>query len=297
MLIDLQLHSTHSDGYLTPTELINFISQQGIKVAALTDHNTLSGIDEFKREAKKRGIKTINGLEIYVKYKRKKINLLWYNFDEKNETLQKLLSEIRQRRFVSCKKYLSKLKKVGYRIDEDKVLAEFNDYIPVNRLANKIVTNNFNRCLVIKKLKQKSKLKGKDFLPPRKEDILGELFFDKKIGKLDESYINAERLIKIKKEIGGQIIFCHPGKNNRLSKNMTEKLQKVGLIDGLEVLSPHHSMSVVMYIQFLADKLDLITTGGSDFHRFEEDNFSIRSSWNWFNIDSKNLRRIRDIIG
>ena len=297
MLIDLQLHSTYSDGYLKPSELIRFINKKGIKVAALTDHNTLSSLDEFKQEAKRYNIKVINGLEIYAKYKAKKINLLWYNFDQKNENLQKLLKEIQQHRFYNCKKYLEKLKKDGYKIDEDKILSKFNDYIPINRLTDKIMSNKFNHSLVLKRLKQKSKLKGKYFLAPREENILGELFFSKKNGNLNESYINAERLIKLKKEIGGQIIFCHPGKSNRLSNNMTEKLKKAGIIDGLEVLSPHHSISTIMYTQFLAEKLDLIASGGSDFHRFENKYSPLKSSWDWFYIDSNNLRRIRDIIG
>jgi hypothetical protein len=297
MLIDLQLHSFYSDGYLSPSELIRFINKQGVRVAALTDHNTLSGLVEFKKEAKKYSIKVINGLELYTKYKGIKINLLWYNFNEGNENLQKLLKEIQQHRFLNCKKYLKKLKKEGYKINEDKILSNFNDYIPINRLTDKIISNKFNHRLLIKRLKQKSKLKGKYFLPPREEDILGELFFNKKNGKLNESYINAERLLKIKKEVGGQIIFCHPGKSNRLANNMTEKLKKSGIIDGIEVLSPHHSINTVMYVQFLAEKLDLIASGGSDFHRFENMAYSLKSSWEWFKIDSKNLRRIRDIIG
>jgi hypothetical protein len=297
MLIDLQLHSIYSDGYLSPSELIRFVNKQGVKVAALTDHNTLSGSAEFKKEAKKYNIKVINGLELYVKYKEKKINLLWYNFDERNENLQKLLEEIQRHRFLNCKKYLKKLKRRGYKIDENKILAEFNDYIPINRLTDKIISNKFNYRLLIKRLKQKSKLKGKYFLAPREENILGELFFNKKNGNLNESCINAERLIKIKKEIGGQIIFCHPGKSNKLANNMTEKLKKAGIIDGLEVLSPHHSVNTILYTQFLTEKLDLIASGGSDFHRFENRHSPLKSSWDWFNIDSKNLRRIRDIIG
>jgi predicted metal-dependent phosphoesterase TrpH len=53
MLIDLQFHSTYSDGYLTPTQLAQFMSKQGIKVAALTDHNTVSGINQFKKPCNK----------------------------------------------------------------------------------------------------------------------------------------------------------------------------------------------------------------------------------------------------
>ncbi len=296
MLIDLQLHSTYSDGYLSPTQLIKLIKNQGVKVASLTDHNTVSGLPEFKKAAQKNNIKVINGLELYVKYKRKKINLLWYNFNEQNEVLQKLLGEIRHRRYLLCQNILLKLKRKGYKINIPKVLAEFEYYIPVNRLADKVLAVKFNYNLVLKNIRQKSKLKGKLFLPPREEDILNELFFNKKIGVLNESYINAERLLKIKKAVGGQIVFCHPGRYNKFSNNMADKLKEAGLIDGIEVLSPHHSIGAVMYAQFLSEQLNLIATGGSDFHRLEEGGYLMEKSWDWFKIDSRYLKNIDKII-
>ena len=63
MLIDLQLHSTYSDGYLTPNQLADFLSVNNIKVAALTDHNTIGGLDEFKSAFEKKKNKTISGGE------------------------------------------------------------------------------------------------------------------------------------------------------------------------------------------------------------------------------------------
>lgn len=297
MLIDLQLHSTFSDGYLTPLELIKFAHKRGIKTASLTDHNTISGLSEFRKHAKKYKIKVIPGMELYVKYKRKKMNFLWYNFDEKNEIFLKILEETKHRRLALVKKALLVLKKRGFKIDTDSLLKDFNDYIPINRLADKIIKNKFNYNLIIKGIKSKKNKKEKVILPLREEDILENLFFDKRWRKLSESYINVDRLSKIKKEVGGQIIFCHPGKYNKFARNMTEKLKDIGIIDGLEVLSPHHSIGSIMYAQFLANKLDLIASGGSDFHRFEGANFDLQCSWDWLEIDSKNLRRVNEIIG
>jgi 3',5'-nucleoside bisphosphate phosphatase len=300
MLIDLQLHSNYSDGYLSPTELVRFIKSKGVKVAALTDHNTTEGLDEFFKETKRNGIKPIVGMEIYAKYKTKKINLLWYNFDRNNLKLQEIMESSRRRRALLVKNILLKLRRRGYKIDVDKILSEFKHYIPVNRLADKIVEEKFNYNLVFKNVKEKRKkfpgFSKKMLLPLREDDILGELFFNKKIGRLNESYINIERLFRIKKEVGGQIIFCHPGKYNKFAKNMTEKLKEMGL-DGIEVLSPHHSIGAIMYSQFLSEKLDLIATGGSDFHLPEGGSSLIQDSWEWFKVDSKYLRRVKEIIG
>ncbi len=300
MLIDLQLHSNYSDGYLSPSELVKLIKSKGIKVAALTDHNTTEGVDEFIKESKKHGIKPIIGMEIYAKYKTKKINILWYNFDRNNIELQKIIESSRRRRSLLVRNILLKLKRRGYKIEVDKILSEFKHYIPINRLADKIMEKEFNYNLVLRGIKKKRKnspgFSGKLLLPLREDDILGELFFDKKIGRLNEAYINIERLFKIKKEVGGQIVFCHPGKHNKFANNMTEKLKDMGL-DGIEVLSPHHTIGAVMYSQFLSEKLDLIATGGSDFHLFEGDGSLLQDSWDWFMVDSRRLRRIREIIG
>lgn len=296
MLIDLQLHSKFSDGFLSPKELVKKLKKEGVKVASLTDHNSISGQEDFFIEAKKAGIKAILGLEIYVKLKRKNINLLWYNFDSKNEDLIKILASSRKHRTLLVKKALLKLKHRGFKIDADKLLSDFGDYIPVNRLGAKIVENKFNYQKIVNLLKEKGATK-KIIMPLREEDILGELFFNKKYGRLNESYIDFNRILKIKKQVGGQIVFCHPGKHNKFSKNTTDRLKEVGLIDGIEVLSPHHSIGAIMYSQFLAERLDLIATGGSDFHLSEGADFLIQNSSDWFKIDSSKLRRIKEIIG
>lgn len=299
MLIDLQLHSNFSDGYLSPKEIVKFIKKKGVKVASLTDHNTTAGLSEFFREAKKNKIKPIPGLELYIKYGRKKMNFLWYNFDINNVDLQNILESTRKCRAVLVKNSLLRLKRRGFKIDVEKTLAEFENYIPVNRLTAKIMENKFNYNLVLKNVRAKRKLnpsyQKKIDLPLREEDIMGDLFFNKKIGILNESYINVERILRIKKKVGGQLVFCHPGKNNKFAKNMTEKLKNIGL-DGIEVLSPHHTIGAVMYGQFLAEKLDLIATGGSDFHLFEGGQSPLQNSWDWFKVDSKNLRRVNEII-
>ncbi len=300
MLIDLQLHSNFSDGYLSPAEIVKELEKRKIKLAALTDHNTTAGLPEFKKEARKRNIKTINGLELYVKYKRRGLNILWYNFDEKNEELQKLLESSRKYRLMIAKKALLGLKKRGFKIDIDDILSSFENYIPVNRLTDKIVASKYNYNLVSRNIKKKRQKRAnnkyeKKGLPLREEDILGELFFNKDFYKLNEAYISAERLFKIKKRVGGQLVFCHPGKYNKFSRNMTEKLKDLGL-DGIEVLSPQHSIGAIMYAQFLSEKLDLIATGGSDFHLFEGGDSLVQSSWDWFKVDSRYLRRIKEII-
>lgn len=286
MLIDLQLHSTYSDGYLTPTELVKFIAQQDIKIAALTDHNTVGGIEEFKIVCKKHNIKPITGLELYAKLNNKKMNLLWYNFDDNNPELHKILRASHIKRKAQIRKILKKLLEKGFRIKISKILDKYTHYTPINRIVDDFYSNSFNQKKIQKELDNKN---------PRENEIINEYFRNKNIGILRESYINLERIIKLRKKIGGQLILCHPAKSNYVKKNVLEKLEKIG-IDGIEVLSPHHSINAIMYLQYLGRELDFVTTGGSDFHRYEGNNFPIQSFYQYFKIDSKYLRKINKIV-
>lgn len=200
------------------------------------------------------------------------------------------MEESKKRRLSIVKKSLLRLEQRGFRVDLNYLLDDFNNYIPINRLLDKVMSNKINNSIVLKALKEKMPY-AKKF---REEEIMSFVFFNKKKDYLRESYIDIERVVGARKIVGGQLVFCHPGKHNKYANNITQELKNIG-IDGIEVLSPHHSIGAVMHAQFLAENLDMIATGGSDFHRFEEVGL-INSSADWFEIDSKKLRRINEII-
>ncbi len=286
MLIDLQLHSTYSDGYLSPTEVAQFISKLGIKIASLTDHNTISGQDEFRCACQKYNIKVITGLELYVKLNNKKLNILWYNFDDTDPELHKILRDSQRRRRGRVRAILEQLALHGFKIEVDKIIDKYNHYVPINHIVDDIMSNPFNRSKITKETGNKN---------PREDEIIRKLFHNNKYGHLHESYINIFRILKLRKKIGGQLILNHPAKYGYVQKDFLKKIKKLGL-DGIEVLSPHHSVGAVMYLQFCARELDFVTTGGSDFHRFEGQRAPIQNSWQYFKIDSKYLRKINKII-
>lgn len=287
MLIDLQLHSTYSDGYLAPRELAKFVARQGIKTAALTDHDTVGGLGEFRRACQQYKIKPITGLELYTKLKSKRFNLLWYNFDDKNPELHAFLRNIQIRRRGQVRRVLKKLVKCGFKININKILDKYNHYVPLNHIVDEIWSVSTNRAKIKKDLKNKK---------PRQEEIIGAYFYNKKIGRLHEARIDIKRILNLRKKIGGQIILNHPGRDNRLEKNFLTTLKRLG-VDGIEVLSPHHSIGAVMCAQFMAEELGFIMTGGSDFHLFEGEKRPTQNSWNYFKIDSKFLKGLNKIIG
>lgn len=282
MLIDLQLHSTYSDGYLTPTELVGFLLKNKVKIGALTDHNTVGGLEEFHLACKKNKIKPIDGLEIYVKLGHKKFNLLWYNFDYKNPYLHKFLRLSQIRRREQMRRALLRLKELDLTIDENKILDKYNHYIPANHVIEEVWQ------LVDSQSKAAKCSGGKK---PPEDSIINHLFTN-----LKECYINFSHILILKKKIGGQIILNHPGKDKRINKNFIAQLKKIGL-DGVEVISPHHSIKSIMRLQRLAKRYKLIMTGGSDYHLDEGGAAAIKNIYAYFKVESKYLNDINKIIG
>ncbi len=287
MLIDLQIHSTYSDGYLTPGRLAEFLSSNNIKIAALTDHNTIGGLDEFNLACKNKKIKTINGVELYAKIGHKKFNLLWYNFNQHDPELHDLLRASQERRRRQIRYGLMKLKSRGFKIDESRILDKFNRYIPINRVIDLICEIPDNKKIITGKLKTAN---------PSQEEILIKIFKNSDFAKINESYIGLDQILKLKKKIKGQLILNHPGKHVRIDEKFIAGIKKLG-IDGIETLSPHHSIGAIMYLQKLAGEHKLIATGGSDFHRFEPAPAKLNSCYDYFKIDSRYLANIKKITG
>jgi len=286
MLIDLQLHSTYSDGYLTPAAVADFLLKNKIKAASLTDHNTVAGQEEFRLACQKNGLKPIIGLEIYAKLNYKKFNLLWYNFDHKDARLREFLRPSQARRRERMRRALLKLKTLGLLIDVNKILNKYGHYVPLNRVIDDVWRITNNRQKIAERLNAQR---------PSEEKIIKFFFSNRKINKLGESYVDFRNILKLREKIGGQLILNHPGKNAPINEIFIDRLVKLGL-DGIELISPHHSISDVMRLQRLIKHHQLIATGGSDYHLDEVGRIPIKNAYSYFKVDDLFLPGIKKII-
>ncbi len=287
MLIDLQLHSKHSDGFLSPKSIAKLLAKYEIKVASLTDHNSIAGQDEFQKACKSYGIKTINGLEIYARHNNYTFNVLWYNYDLKSEKLLKLLQRTWTRRRKKMLKMIEVIKKKGLIIDEKSYLKKHQNYLPINHLVSYIWKNPKNQ----KKIK--ADLNNNN---PREEDIVSYYFYPPEGLRLKEARVSFSRLNKLRKEIGGQLFLAHPCLHKNVNKKLIAEIKKIGL-DGVELLSPHHNYSSVVILSSIIKEFDLMATGGSDFHLPADEGTGPKYSWQWYKIDSTYLRKINQVIG
>ena len=287
MKIDLQVHSVFSDGYYTPAQLALFLHRYGIKAASLTDHNTVAGQDKFRRACAKYKIKTVSGLELYVRYKGRIFNILWYNYDPTAPKLLKMLESTWVRRRLFAEKVARRLRRLDLKFNLDKFIGQHPGYLPANHLADAIWAVPANR----RKIKEAL---GLEII--REEDIMRYCLFPKIGPRLQDAHVSFTRILKLRRQIGGQLIFCHPGLNNKLKGKLLEELLKAGL-DGVELLSPHHGINTVMYLTSIIKRLKIISSGGSDFHKPGDPGTKPRYAWEWFDIKSEYLPGIGKITG
>lgn len=287
MKTDLQIHSLHSDGYYSPAQLARMLKVNNIKVASLTDHNTIAGQREFIKACKQYNIKAIPGLELYARYKSRTFNLLWYNYQADSVELQKMLESTWKRRRKIAVKVNIRLQRLGLLFNLDRFIDNHPYYLPVNHWLDTLKRSTYNRG-IIKKI-------AADLDNPE-ESIIKELFYPKTGANLQEARVSLTRVLNLRKQIGGQVILCHPGLNNKLKNNLLASLFDAGL-DGAEMLSPHHSISTVIYLSREIKKRKLIATAGSDFHKPAPLGLSPQYAWQWFSSESRDLYNIHKIIG
>ena len=115
-LIDLHVHSTASDGSLTPTEVVNRAAGLGLTAMALTDHDTVSGIDEALKAAKDLDMEVIPGIEVSCIYKEKEIHILGLYIDHTNPELLSFLKEASRKRYDRNMEMLAAFNKDGFEI-------------------------------------------------------------------------------------------------------------------------------------------------------------------------------------
>lgn len=121
--IDLHTHSTASDGTCTPTEIIKLSEQQNIGAVALTDHDTVAGLDEFIDAAAKSSVIAVPGVEISTTFERREVHIVGLFIKHKSNKLNAFLKEIQQGRHVRNQHIIAKLQSRGYDITLEEAAA------------------------------------------------------------------------------------------------------------------------------------------------------------------------------
>jgi len=113
MLADLHCHSTRSDGQLSPSDLVDRAAEKGVTMLALTDHDTLNGIDEARQQAAQYDMQIVSGIEFSSVWNGIGIHIVGLGFDEQHPVMQKAVQRQEDCRFQRAKTIAEKLEKQG----------------------------------------------------------------------------------------------------------------------------------------------------------------------------------------
>lgn len=254
-MIDLHTHTTASDGSLTPTELILKSIEIGLSAIAITDHDTLDGIEEGERASKEFGITFVPGVEIEIQYPYTgEFHLLGLGLKRIDSELYRTLLELQKYREIRNHEIISLMNKINIDVNYDDVKKYAGGDI--------IARPHFAQLLVDRKIVRNKEDAFKNYLNPGKP-----LYMPKKSLELSEA-------IKLIHLAGGKAIIAHPQSLYISWKKLPEILKnfKTLGLDGIEAWHGGNNSSECTKFEKIASDLRLIVSGGSDYHGNNIDN-------------------------
>lgn len=251
-MIDLHTHSTFSDGYYTPSELLEQALSLNLEALALTDHDAVSGFYELKNAAKNKKIEVIAGAELGVYYPRTEMEIIAIDIPQSSlsafEEFQK--KEIASREILARRR-IELFNKRGFDISFEEVAFD-----SLNRRRMQIRRPHFAEILL-----------NKGYIKTIDEAYKG-IFAKGGSCYAQTRSEPAEKIISFIKENGARAILAHPIHTKRHGEklfSLIKELKGYGL-DGIEVFHSSHPIAARLEYLEIIRQLNLITTGGSDFH-------------------------------
>ena len=249
MYIDLHIHTTESDGSLTPSQVVHYAKEKGLKAIAITDHDTIHGNEEAIKEGISEGVEVIPGVEISVDYSPGTMHMLGYFITTEDPILNEKLTLLQDSRADRNPRIIEKLNKLGLSLTYDEVVqVSGGGQVGRPHMAQVLMKKGYTKSI--------------------KEA------FDKYLGKgapayLDKFRLSAVEAITMITDAGGIPVLAHPFtlycKSSDELDALVEKLVNQGL-QGLEVYYSEHDERKTSSYKLLAKRYNLAITGGSDFH-------------------------------
>lgn len=240
---DIHIHTTFSDGHNTPTEVVEKAKAAGLTVMAVTDHDTVAGVEEGVKSAKKAGIICLSGIE-FSTYLKEEVHVLGYNVPYQDMQFLDEVAKLQNLRRKRVLRVVEKLRHHGVKI-------EVGDELDSPSAGRSHVAE-----LLVKQGFVRSKAEA----------------FDKYIGKGAPCYVDGMRVspadaVSLVTESGGVAVLAHPFRMLQAKQlpAIVEDLVKVGL-KGVEVYYPNYGAEVRGNLKAVAKRFGLVCTGGSDYH-------------------------------
>ena len=250
--IDLHCHSTASDGTLKPAELIKLAYEKGVRHIALTDHDTVNGIDEARSCGESLGVNVINGVEFSAQWNNQGIHILGLNFSRDSSVIEAAVTRQEKSRFKRAKTIDERLSKKGFEGLYESALVFSSGQAPGRpHIASAMVEKNYVSSV---------SAAFKKYLGAGK------------IGDVKSVWPELQEVVQWVVDAGGVAVIAHPRKYN-----MTVTKLRLLIADfkayggeGIEVITSGQKQGEIGLLADLCTKFELKGSLGSDFHSLSQ---------------------------
>lgn len=273
--IDLHVHSLRSDGSMTPKELVHYAVQKGLKAMALTDHDTVDGIDEIMEYAKDKPIEIIPGIEYSTEYHERDVHIVGLFIDHKAPVFSEYLARFLQSRTDRNHKLCANLRSAGIDITYEALLLAFPDAV--------ITRAHYAKFLL-----------DQGYVKSRNEA------FERYLGDHTPYFVHREKItpeevIDVTRQAGGIPVLAHPalyGLGNEQLDLLVKRLKAAGLM-GIETFYSTYTFAEEKKIKALAKKYGLLQSGGSDFHGENKPGLDLATGYGRLHIHEEVLKKMK----
>jgi predicted metal-dependent phosphoesterase TrpH len=276
-MIDLHTHTSISDGTVTPKELIHQAKEAGLSAVAITDHDSIDGLEEAQHEADRLGLNLIYGIEFSVALgKNRLIHILGLGIDVQNKEFKQIYTNYRQERSDRLLLVFEKLHSMGVFIQPEDV----KPFITGAFMDRQAIA----KYLVSKGLTSSVKYSWINYLD--------------KIDYNEGELIKPEEAFRAIHAAGGKAFLAHyhlniglKGYSDEKADELLKKLKDLGM-DGMEYYYPSFSEEDKLRCAKYIDDFDFIKSGGTDFHGANRPHIKLGVGEGDFNVPDELLNQI-----
>jgi predicted metal-dependent phosphoesterase TrpH len=274
-MIDLHTHSIYSDGTNTPAELVAMAVERGLTALALTDHDTVGGVPELLEAAASTAVEVVPGIELSAECDRGTMHVLGYFIDHTCQRLLEKIEMVRTGRELRNHEILKRLNRLGHRLLWD----------DIQKHAGKDVVGRPHIAAALVELGHVKTRKA----------AFDRLLAKGRPGYVDRERYSAEECIQLIHEAGGVSVLAHPATINLPDQELRAliaRLKDNGL-GGMEVYYAEHRPDNMHKFAQWANELDLISTGGTDYHGANTPDLKLGTGFGQLKVPDEALEQIK----
>ena len=289
-MVDLHVHSSYSDGSFSPKELVEYALTHNISAFALTDHDSVSGLDEAISHAEMLSgkvcaanpagntVEVISGIEFSTEYEGRDIHVVGLFIDYKSEHFQNYITSFVESREIRNKKMCRLLKERGIDITYDKLKEAFPDAVITRAHYARFLTDN-------------------GYTGSMKEA------FERYVGDYAPCFVPREKVtpaqaVRLIREASGIPVLAHPTlyrMNSARLEQLVRELKAAGLL-AIEGIYATYTPAETREIHAIAVKYGLAVSGGSDFHGTNKPGLQFGTGYGRLYIHEEVLEKLRSIL-